>query len=159
MSLKKASGTVKETSETADKILKDVVTATKSMAASSGECLNTFEAFINKEGKITQDNLSAHFQLLDAHLASQSTGVTSITDTSNQVSRGMASPLLYIIDLIANYCALPYSTLSPKSLSCLCLVRRSCSSYSRNNRRDTQEDPVPAPRDSRKDPRSRSYPP
>jgi hypothetical protein len=87
VSLKKASGTVKETSATADKILKDVVAATKSMASSSGECLNTFESFINKEGKITQDNLSAHFQLLDAHLASQSTGITGITDTSNQVGQ------------------------------------------------------------------------
>ena len=86
VSLKKSSETVKETSQTADKILKDVVSATKSMTTSSGECLNTFEAFIVKEGKITQDSLGVHFKELDEHLLSQRGGLTAMGTTSNQVT-------------------------------------------------------------------------
>jgi hypothetical protein len=87
VSLKKASGTVKETSATADKILKDVVAATKSMTTSSGECLSTFETFIIKEGKITQDNLGVHFKELDDHFASQRGGLAAMGATSNQVGQ------------------------------------------------------------------------
>jgi hypothetical protein len=86
VSLKKASDTVKETSATADKILKDVVVATKSMTTSSGECLNTFETFIVKEGKVTQDNLGVHFKELDDHFVSQRGGLAAMDTTSNQVS-------------------------------------------------------------------------
>ena len=92
MSLKKASGTVKETSATADKILKDVVAATKSMTSSTGECMNTFETFIIKEGKITQDNLGVHFKELDDHFVSQRGGLTTMSATSNQVGQRHEAP-------------------------------------------------------------------
>ena len=84
VALKKASATVKETSATADKVLKDVVAATQTMTTSSNECLTTFESFINKEGKVTQYKLVAHFTVLDTHLASQSGGITTISTTSVQ---------------------------------------------------------------------------
>ena len=87
LALKKAGETVKETSASADKILKDVVSATQSMNAASKESLTTFEDYINKEGAITQNCLPEHFKTLDAHLASQKTGITAINSNAEQVRK------------------------------------------------------------------------
>ena len=85
LALKKAAETVKETSASADKILKDVVTATQSMTSTSKESLITFEDFIDKEGTTTQKSLTQHFKTLDDHLAAQKTGLTGINSTTEQV--------------------------------------------------------------------------
>ena len=87
LALKKAGETVKETSASADKILKDVVSATQSMNAASKESLTTFEDYINKEGAVTQNGLTEHFKTLDAHLASQKTGLTGINSNAEQVRK------------------------------------------------------------------------
>lgn len=85
VALKKASVTVSDTSATADKILKDVVSATQTMTSSSSECLTSFDSFICKEGKVTQNALGVHFKVLDSFLVTQSAGLDTITATTQQV--------------------------------------------------------------------------
>ena len=87
VALKKACVSVTDTSATADKILKDVVSATQTMTSSSSECLTSFDSYICKEGKVTQDALGVHFKVLDTFLATQSAGITAITTTTQQVQR------------------------------------------------------------------------
>ena len=85
VSLKKAAETVKETSASADKILKDVVTATQSMTSTSKESLTTFEEFINKESGGSQINMGVHFKALDEHFAAQRNVISGVTNASKQV--------------------------------------------------------------------------
>ena len=85
VSLKKAAETVKETSTSADKILKDVVTATQSMTATSKESLTTFESFIEKESGGSTTNMGVHFKALDEHFTAQRTGISGISNASKQV--------------------------------------------------------------------------
>ena len=85
VSLKKAAEAVKETSTSADKILKDVVTATQSMTATSKESLTAFESFIEKESGGSQTNMGVHFKALDEHFTAQRSGISGISNASKQV--------------------------------------------------------------------------
>lgn len=106
-SLNKACVTVKETSVSADKVLKDVVSATQTMSTSTTTCLNTFDAFVSKEGKVTQDALSAHFTVLDPYLTTQSKDITAISDDSHKV-RVIPSCFIYCSSLF-NCDGFPFS--------------------------------------------------
>ena len=85
VALKKATQAVKETSASADKILKDVVTATQSMTSTSKESLTTFEDFITKESSGSQGNMGVHFKALEEHFTTQKTGISGISNASKQV--------------------------------------------------------------------------
>jgi hypothetical protein len=85
VALNKAGETVKETSASADKILKDVVTATQSMTATSKESLTTFEDFMVKESGASQANIGVHFKALDEHFTAQKTVISGVSNASKQV--------------------------------------------------------------------------
>ena len=100
LALKKAAETVKETSKSADKILKDVVIATQSMTATSKESLTTFEDFMTKESGGCQANMDVHFKALDEHFTAQKTGISGISNASKQVILHLELMMLYLIILI-----------------------------------------------------------
>lgn len=99
-SLKKACVTVKETSGSADKVLKDVVSATQTMTTSTSTCLNNFDTFISKEGKVTQDALATHFTALDTYLATQSEDISTVSAASQKVRNTFSSFFLFPFGLL-----------------------------------------------------------
>ena len=94
-SLKKACVTVKETSGSADKVLKDVVSATQTMTTSTSTCLSNFDTFISKEGKVTQNALATHFTALDTYLATQSEDISTVSAASQKVRNAFSSFFLF----------------------------------------------------------------
>ena len=85
VAVKKARVTVKATSEAANTILREVVAATESMAASSAVSLESFETFINEEGESVQRGLDAHFLSLRSHLGAQEGAVSALGSAGQEV--------------------------------------------------------------------------
>jgi len=71
---------VDSTSETANKVLKDISGAASKMTKSASEAMSSFTTYLGQEGQAISAGLGAHFKAAESHLGGQKRGLTAASE-------------------------------------------------------------------------------